>query len=364
MDERDVVVAAEQADDLFGLGLAHQALVDEHAGELVADRLVQQHGGDGAIDAAREAADHPSLADLLADLLDRLVAIGRHRPVARAAADVAHEVREQLAAFGRMHDLGVEHQPVIVPRLVGDRRKRRVLRDADDAKTLRHPRDAVAMAHPDDVLALVFPDAGEEPRGRDDVEVGAAELAMVAALDLAAELLGHGHLAVADAEHGQAALEHCLRRAGRADVGDRGRAAGEDHAFRAEGRESFFGEVERRDLAIDAGFAHAARDQLRHLRPEVDDEDAVVVLGSAHAQSVRRTFGAPQRQRRPGSRLFRRGSLQSLPLLGGEASPGAELGVAGLDGDMAAPELQTVGASAPNRADSFPQPQFLKAGGR
>ena len=92
MDERDVVVAAEEVDDLLGLALAQQAVVDEDAGELVADRLVDQHRGDRRIDAAGEAADHPALADLRADALDRLVAEGGHRPVAGEAGDVVDEV--------------------------------------------------------------------------------------------------------------------------------------------------------------------------------------------------------------------------------------------------------------------------------
>ena len=37
--------------------------------------------------------------------------------------------------------------------------------------------------------------------------------------------------------------------------------------------ERLVGGVERGDLAIDAGLAHAARDQLGHLAAEVDDED-------------------------------------------------------------------------------------------
>ena len=41
-----------------------QAVIDEHAGELVADRLVDQHRRDREVDAARQPADHPALADL------------------------------------------------------------------------------------------------------------------------------------------------------------------------------------------------------------------------------------------------------------------------------------------------------------
>ena len=50
----------------------------------------------------------------------------------------------------------------------------------------------------------------------------------MAALDLAAELLGHRLLAVADAEDRHAGLEDGLRRARAFALGDRGRAAGED----------------------------------------------------------------------------------------------------------------------------------------
>ena len=58
VDERDVEVAAERLDHLLGLVLAQQAVVDEDAGELVADRLVDEQRGDGRVDAAGERAEH------------------------------------------------------------------------------------------------------------------------------------------------------------------------------------------------------------------------------------------------------------------------------------------------------------------
>ena len=42
----DVVVAAEQRHDFIGFARAHQAVVDEDAGELIADRFVDQHRRD------------------------------------------------------------------------------------------------------------------------------------------------------------------------------------------------------------------------------------------------------------------------------------------------------------------------------
>ena len=51
-DERDLEVVAEGGDDLLALVLAHQAVVDEHARELVADRAVHEQRGDRRVDAA------------------------------------------------------------------------------------------------------------------------------------------------------------------------------------------------------------------------------------------------------------------------------------------------------------------------
>ena len=127
MDQRDVVVVAEQRHDLLGLACAQQAVIDEDAGELVADGLVDEHRRHGGIDAAREAADHPARADLGADALDGLLAEGLHGPVALAARDVVHEVADELRAVRRVHHFRVELHAVELALLVGDDGEGRVL---------------------------------------------------------------------------------------------------------------------------------------------------------------------------------------------------------------------------------------------
>ena len=76
-----------------------------------------------------------------------------------------------------------------------------------------------------------MPNAFEQRRILGNQHLGAAEFAMVSALDLAAELMRHGLLAVADAEHRDAGLEHLLRCQRRILVEHGGRPAGQDHAF-------------------------------------------------------------------------------------------------------------------------------------
>ena len=60
VDEVDVELAAEGLLDLVALAGAHEAGVDEDAGELVADRLVDERGGDRRVDAAGQRAEHPA----------------------------------------------------------------------------------------------------------------------------------------------------------------------------------------------------------------------------------------------------------------------------------------------------------------
>ena len=83
MNERDVVAVAEQRHDLLGLGEPQQAVIDEHAGELVADRFVDQHRGDRAESTPPDKpADHPPLPTCARIFVDRLVLEGAHGPVA------------------------------------------------------------------------------------------------------------------------------------------------------------------------------------------------------------------------------------------------------------------------------------------
>ena len=95
----------EVALDLLGLALAQQAVVDEDAGQPVADRALDDRRGDGGVDAAGQPADGAAvLADLLADPLDLLLDDVDHRPGLAAAGDLVQEVLEHALAV-----LGVQH---------------------------------------------------------------------------------------------------------------------------------------------------------------------------------------------------------------------------------------------------------------
>ena len=70
-------------------------MVDEDAGELIADGAVHERGRDGRVDAAGEPADDPArLPTCSRGPLGGLVDEGLHGPRAGAAADALDEVRE------------------------------------------------------------------------------------------------------------------------------------------------------------------------------------------------------------------------------------------------------------------------------
>ena len=277
MHQRNVVVAPEQRDDLLGLGEPQQAVVDEHAGELLADRLVDQHRRHRRVDAAGKAADHPALADLGADLLDRLVLEGAHGPIARGsrrscARNCAGARRRAACARPRG---GTGWRRTCAPRRRSWRSARSARCRPRGSRPAAGSRGRRGSSRPDSAR----PSATRLRTGRllGHQHLGAAEFAVMPGLDHAAELLPPS----------PARRSRCRgseRRPGRSPCGASGASwssteagpAGQDHALRPHCPERLVRLLERHDLAIDLLLAHPPRDQLGHLRAEIDDEDLVV----------------------------------------------------------------------------------------
>ena len=73
LDHLHIELADERFHDALRFAFAQQAMVDEHASQLVADRLVQQHRHDRGIHAAAQRTQHLAVADLRADLANRIL---------------------------------------------------------------------------------------------------------------------------------------------------------------------------------------------------------------------------------------------------------------------------------------------------
>ena len=258
-DERHLEVVAERGHHLVALVLAHQAVIDEHAGELVADGLVGEQRGHRGVDAAGQPADHPAVAHLLADPRHLLLDHRGGAPGHVAAGDVAQEGLQDLGAVGGVRHLGVELDPVEAARRVLHGRHGRLGGGGERGEARRGLEDGVAMAHP---AALLGREALEQPPGLRDGELGAPELADLGALHAAAQREHHRLHAVTDAEHRDPELEQPLAHGRRAVGVDRCRPAGEDQGLRRAARDLLDRHVVRQQLGEHPALAHAAGDQL------------------------------------------------------------------------------------------------------
>ena len=199
-----------------------------------------------------------------------------------AAGDLAHESPQDFAALQGMGYLGMELDRVESARLIGHGGDRRIIARGDCLESRGHRDDVVAVAHPHVEhaparrVAIVFQRV-QQARGGGWPNLCGAEFAPARALDLAAQLGGHGLHAVADAEHWYAHLEHVARRLQALGVVHRLGAAREDHRPGVKGLDRGRIRIAGVDLAIDAEFAYAAGDQLGVLGAEIEDQDPISV---------------------------------------------------------------------------------------
>ena len=115
VNDLDAEVAREGLHHLLRLVQPQQAVVDEHAGELIADRPMDERRRNRRIHAARQAENDFLVTDLLADAGDRFANVVGHVPVMATTANVMDETRQDVLALHRVGDLGVELHPVIAP---------------------------------------------------------------------------------------------------------------------------------------------------------------------------------------------------------------------------------------------------------
>ena len=149
--QSDVKIFAENALHHFFLARAEQSVVDEDAGELVADRLVQERrrrpmNRPRRSSRARLSRRRPAARTRCAGFLDERA----HRPIHRAVADVIDEILQDLFAARRVRDFGMKLQAVKLSRCGSSTAaKGEPSVRADGAKTLRQRGHFVAMAVPD-----------------------------------------------------------------------------------------------------------------------------------------------------------------------------------------------------------------------
>ncbi len=175
-----------------------------------------------------------------------------------------------------MHDFRMKLHAVEFSRLIGDGGKGRPIRCGNDREAFRNGNHVVAMAHPDLIAPPRLPNAIKQSAMINNVNIGAAEFTMIGRLHLAAKLIDHGLLPVADAKDRYAHIENLIGRARRRLADDGGRPSGKDNSRRVKLLEPSGGIIERDDFAVNPGLPDASRDQLGDLTAKVNDQNTVL----------------------------------------------------------------------------------------
>ena len=252
--------------------LAHQALVHEDAGQLIAYGPADETGGNGGVYAAGEAEDDFFITDALFQGLDGVLDEGIHLPVTGAFADVVEEVLQHEAAELAVGDLGMILHRVNALRLVFHGGYGAVVRRGGDLKALGQLLNAVCMAHPYDALGG---HVLEQPGSRlFQVQPDLAVLGGLGGDDTAADHPGCQLAAVADAQNGNAQLQDLGIVVGGGHIIHAVGAAGEDDALVAPGLDLLGGNgVVLFDLRVHMEIPDSAGDQLIILSAEVQNQD-------------------------------------------------------------------------------------------
>ncbi|MNN87725.1 hypothetical protein D3C81_2053190 [compost metagenome] len=103
-------------------------MVDEHAGQLVADGFMNQHRYNRGVNAAAQRAQYLAVSNLVADIAHGILDKRLHAPVAFTAADLVKEVTDHLVTVHGMTNLRMELHAVHVAVRVGEPGDRCMLR--------------------------------------------------------------------------------------------------------------------------------------------------------------------------------------------------------------------------------------------
>ena len=133
---------------LLGFALAHEAVVNVDAGQAVADGLINQRRRDGGVHAAGKSQQHRALvAHDFADVGNRRLRVGFHRPVAHAAADI-QEVFDDRAPLVGVGHFRMELHAVDALVVVRHRRNGAVRAVRNRVETSRALLHLIGMAQP------------------------------------------------------------------------------------------------------------------------------------------------------------------------------------------------------------------------
>ena len=274
----DVKGTIERVQHRGRLVLAQEPVVHEQTVEPVADRPVDQEGRHRRVHPAAQPRHDATVAHAGPDRRDRFLDERTHPPAAGAPADVVQEIAQDVLPALRVHDLRVELDGVEPPPRVGHGGAGGVRARGRPFETARDFDHFVPVTHPDPLDSGL---AGEQAGRAQHAQLRRPELPLRRADDLATELVRHELHAVADSQDRQPQPVHRRVQARSPRNIDGLGAARKDQTAGAP--HPLDRRIERDELAVHVELAHPARDELRILSPEIQDEHR---LARAHLSAI------------------------------------------------------------------------------
>ena len=146
--EMRIEIAVKNLFYLVAFVFTHQTMVNENAGQLLADCLGNQSRNNGGIHAAGEGTQSLAVANLLADFFNLVFDVVCHCPIALTAADLKQEVFNQCRAFGCMVYLRVELHAIEALCFTFDGSRGAGRGFSDDAEAFGQLCHIIRVAHP------------------------------------------------------------------------------------------------------------------------------------------------------------------------------------------------------------------------
>ena len=249
---------------------AQQAVIDKHAGELIANGAVNERRRHRRIHAAGKTQNHLIIADLRANLLDRFLNIIRHRPAWPRLANIQNKTIKQRLALLRMRNLRMKLNAIKMPGRIfhhGNRTRRRL---ANNTETLRQLRNLVAMTHPyiQRMRCLILNTAGKITIHRFHLRI--AKLALVSRRNRAAQMMRHELHAITNTQHRHTQSKN-TRISLIVRIINRIGPAGKNNALWLKSANLGKRHIIRMQFTIHMRLAHAAGNKLRYLRAKIEN---------------------------------------------------------------------------------------------
>ena len=272
----DVKTLVEKLHQKLGLPFAHEALVNEHAGELIANGLVQQEGEGGGIDTTGEGQQHALLAHLGPHISHGLIDESGRGPVGFALTNVINEIAQHGHPTGGMDHLRVELHPIQPPLVIGHRRLGRVVRMGQAGKTCGQALHGITVAHPHGRTIL---DIGQQINGVVHKQGRLAVFSAACRHHRTAQLLHHQLHAVANTKDRNAQVPNPRITHRGPGLIHGARTATENDPLGLDGLEFFRRGGVTHHQRKHLGFAHAPGDQLGVLGTKIKDHNCRMATG-------------------------------------------------------------------------------------